>query len=571
MNTPKPQAKPSGGGNSSGAKGKGNSSKGNSSGAKGKGNPGKGNSSAKGKGNTGGASSSNKHGNKPKPGIKVTPGTRKTPGNGKNSSNNKKPGNKKHAGHNHNKPGNNHGKLNRKPSGKHTNKPNGHRCPQHLHAITSRPTISRHWGSTWHKAPTIWNPHHSSHHHRPVILHNNFRNSINYAYRPNAWGSRPWWSAQTHHSWRRGSWNYGWNNQWRNHINGRCPQPHRPPGYLSQRSGLSTIVPWGLSSWSLGSLFYDTGYSSYRNPYSAPPVQAYSETLTYSEPIARVAANRPLQSDEEELTEAEKSSEALELARTAFREGDYLAALMATDEAISHQPGDSTLHEFRALSLFALGRYGDASGVLNPVLASGPGWDWDTMDGFYETTDTYIEQLRKLEEYATNAPDSADSRFLLGYHYMVAGHLDEAYAMFDRVAELQPTDSVAIQLRDLAASSKTEDEEDSATLDEGTVNMDDLVILPETAIVGTWTAQSVDEKEITLSLKDDGTFSWDYEGKGEEPVLTGDWSIDDEGLLVLADEDVQMVGDIDLEKENSMRFILAGSPEGDPGLLFQRQ
>jgi hypothetical protein len=52
-------------------------------------------------------------------------------------------------------------------------------------------------------------------------------------------------------------------------------------------------------------------------------------------------------------------------------------------------------------------------------------------------------------------------------------------------------------------------------------------------------------------------------------VLSGDWSVDEEGRLVLASADVQMVADISLDG-GLLRFILAGSPVGDPGLSFQR-
>ena len=108
-------------------------------------------------------------------------------------------------------------------------------------------------------------------------------------------------------------------------------------------------------------------------------------------------------------------------------------------------PGDSTLHEYRALVLFALGRFGDAAGVIHPVLASGPGWGWETMAGFYPSAPVYDEQLRKLEAYVKGRPDAADGHFLAGYHYLVCGHMEQAFASFQKTVDLQPADSIARQ------------------------------------------------------------------------------------------------------------------------------
>ncbi len=252
--------------------------------------------------------------------------------------------------------------------------------------------------------------------------------------------------------------------------------------------------------------------------------------------------------------------------------------MQSTDEAISFAPGDSTLHEFRALCLFALGRYGDAAGVLNPLLASGPGWDWSTMAGFYPDGDTYADQLRRLETYVEGSAEAADARLLLGYHYMVAGHIDEAYAMFDEAATLQPADRVAAQLRDLAASSSP-----NAQLEDGTEVPDPdagppAAEAPEIAeepvdpaeLEGAWQARSADEKLVTLKLGTDGKFTWSYEGAPAGEVLSGDWSIDEDGRLVLASADVQLVADVTLA-ENRLGFVLADGPVGDPGLDFERQ
>lgn len=466
----------------------------------------------------------------------------------------------------------------------HANRPNQGR-PKNVNQVVSNTNINQNWGNQWNNNTTIWNQKKVVNN-RPVVINNNFRNSVNYAYRPSSWGSRPWWSSSTYHSWHHGSWNYGWNNRW-NHYHS-YHRPYRPPlnyfpGYRPGPSyhyhdhddfNAGKVVAWGLAAWGLGSLFYDSGYGSYRNPYQAPPVQTSRQTvINYTQPISVVASKEVPVPEEAALSDAEKSSAAIERARAEFGNADYLAALKSTDEAISFAPTDSALHEFRALCLFALGRYGDAAGVLNPVLASGPGWDWATMAEFYPSSDSYTAQLRKLEAYVEGNPDSADSHFVLGYHYMVAGFIDEAYAMFDRVVTLQPADMVAVQLRNLAESSSANAEgeaddkgsEEAAAAD-ASVNVEPI---DPTDLEGAWKAPSADGKSITLTLGADGNFTWNYEGATDGKVLSGEWSIDEDGQLVLAADDVQMVADVSLDG-NAMRFVLAGSPVGDPGLSFQR-
>ena len=113
-------------------------------------------------------------------------------------------------------------------------------------------------------------------------------------------------------------------------------------------------------------------------------------------------------------------------ARAAFGTGDYAGALRLTDEALKVLPNDAMLHEFRALVLFAVGKYDLAAGPLYAVLSVGPGWDWTTMAGLYPDIEVYTTQLRKLEAYVTANPTSTAGRFVLAYHYLTQGNIDAA-------------------------------------------------------------------------------------------------------------------------------------------------
>ena len=465
-------------------------------------------------------------------------------------------------------PGNNNSNknANNNRSG-HNHNTNRYRA-QSLSAVAVRPTVSKNWDPRYYNNSSVWNraQRHDGHDHHSDY-HPNFSNSLNYAYRPSAWGSDPWWGQQDRHDYQKGCWDYGWNDRYTQRHS--LDRGYYPPGYSRPSSGILGKLAWGLAGWGLGSMAYDTGYNTYSNPYSAPPVDYGVSSYSYAEPLAVASAARIPDPPEQAATNEQLSSEAMDQAMEEFREGDYISALQSVDEAIAFTPSDSVLHEFRALNFFALGRYGDAAGVLNPLLASGPGWDWDTMIGFYNSDDAYTKQFRRLEDYVDSDPESADSRFLLGYHYMVGGYLAEAREMFNQVAQIEPQDSVAIQLRNLAQSSMPT-EEVGVVGEEIPAPPAPGDMITEETVAGNWRALSSDGKTITLDIKSDGKFTWNFEGAPEGSALSGDWSIDEDGLLVLNDEDVQLAGSIEMDGNNTMRFVLAGTPEGDPGLAFER-
>lgn len=404
-----------------------------------------------------------------------------------------------------------------------------------------------------------------------IRIDNNFRNNNNYAYRPNAWGARPWWGAGECHGWHHGHWNYGYSSRyysshWYYHDNDFAQ------GFM-----------WGIAAWSLGNAVYNMGYQSYSNPYPAPPVQyntynynngggtaapaSAKSAITYSEPVSVTAAKAP-PGDEEQTKLAEtKSADAVDQSRDAFKTGDYVAALKSCDEAIAYTPGDVTLHEYRALVLFALGRYSDAAGVMNPVLASGPGWGWDTMVGFYDSSATYDGQLRKLESYVKGKPDGADGHFLLGYHYLVCGHVEKAYEQFSITAKLQPADSVSRELRDLMKSSLPDaGGEDAPTAPEATPPP----AVPSEKLVGTWVATPSGGGQITFRMEQDGNFVWSFKDGETASEMKGTYGLNDKGLLVLTSEDSQMVSVISLPQDTELKFNLIGMPDGDPGLDFKK-
>ena len=192
--------------------------------------------------------------------------------------------------------------------------------------------------------------------------------------------------------------------------------------------GLGMGMGYGLSSWLFGPMLYNWGYSNYSNPYYGGGGYGGTNTVVqqpiiydYSQPI-----NATAPPPDESVTNQAMST--FDQAREAFKQGDYNTALNLTDQALRQVPNDPTLHEFRALVLFALGRYDEAAAALYAVLSVGPGWDWSTLISLYNNPETYTQQLRALESYVTQNPKSAAGRFVLAYHYLTEGHAEEAAA-----------------------------------------------------------------------------------------------------------------------------------------------
>jgi len=421
-----------------------------------------------------------------------------------------------------------------------------------LNRPSTLPAKTRDWDTNrWGGNNSVWGNRVNIGNDVNINIDRRFQVNNNFSYRPNYWGANPWWGAGHCHTWHHGHWGYGWNSGYY----------HRHWWYDDDDDFASGFM-WGIAVWSLGNMIYDMGYQTYKNPYPAPPVQ--NTYITYAQPVSVAAAANP-PGDEASAKLAEtKSEEALERSRVAFRKGDYLTASKAVDEALAFTPSDVTLHEYRALVFFALGKYSDATGVLNPVLASGPGWSWDTMIGFYGASSAYEDQLRKLEAHVKSSPDKADGHFLLGYHYMVCGHMEKSLAEFEATVRLQPADSIARQLRDLTKNSIPDGGESDVTpqIAPPPVPLDKLV--------GTWVSDRGENGKVTFTMKASGDYTWSFMNAGQSSELKGTYGLNDKGLLVLTADDSQMVSAVTLDGESKLHFVLIGAPDGDPGLDFKK-
>ena len=345
-------------------------------------------------------------------------------------------------------------------------------------------------------------------------------------------------------------------------------------------------VGWGLGSWAT--------YTTFVNPYYVPST---TTIYNYAQPIVvdSFVGSATERSAERVPAEPDADTVALELfdeGVSAFHDGKFEAALNKFDTAMHRLSGDPVLHEMRALTLFALGKFQESAAVLNALLATSPGMDWTTLSGLYGDIDLYTQQLRKLESHIESNPKDAAALFVLAYHYLVTGHLEDAIELLADVVELQPNDTTATQMlaaltadddqpqtpasgqaatgkavdvSRVTASKKTEDSEQAD---------DDQ---PKTDLVGKWVATPTGVT-ITLEVTETSKFTWRAEPKpidgkpaAEPTELTGDVLAGGDSMILNTEGQGAMTGRVESRGADQFRFIVPGGPPDDPGLTFDRQ
>jgi tetratricopeptide (TPR) repeat protein len=301
-------------------------------------------------------------------------------------------------------------------------------------------------------------------------------------------------------------------------------------------------------------------YSGFINPYFVAPV-INTTVVANAPPLFIPDYSRPLDLTSIPLEPGgtEQDDSTFLAARDAFRAGELARAVSLNDLTLQHYPNDPVLHEFRALCLFALGRFDDAAAALYIVLTAGPGWDWPTMVGLYSDVDTYTRQIRALEAAIKRNTSIASNRFVLAYHYMVQEHLEQARQQFEHVAKLEPRDKLAAQF----AKALTAPSEAPTAAATGPAGASDKAEThepspPPATLLGTWKAKPMPDLSIELTLRDDGQFTWDVNSRGQADSITGDAGYVD-GVLTLTQADAPaLVGKVVNLGEKQFGFELLG-------------
>ncbi|MBX3437672.1 MAG: hypothetical protein KF861_09290 [Planctomycetaceae bacterium] len=354
---------------------------------------------------------------------------------------------------------------------------------------------------------------------------------------------------------------YGWYGGW---YGGYAPGYWGRWDYLWDNYPVAAAV--GLTWWGVNALSYGFGYSDYVNPY-------YTESMSYdySQPVITMpvetayaaSAATPAATSELPPGVSQNAIDTFDQARRQFLAGQYEQALQLTDSAIREMPRDAVLHEFRSLVLFALQRYSESAAAIHAVLDVGPGWDWKTLSELYPSTDIYTTQLRALEQACESAPDAADQFFLLGYHYLTCGHQEAAIRMFRRASELQPKDTVAAAL--VASLSPRETQSSPPTAASDTPKP-----VPSTDVVGAWTASGPDSSTFSMTLREDGTFTWLFERGVRKQKSDGVYTVEGNVLAMEPDSGGVMLAELTLKGTNDLHFKMVGGVNDDPGLDFRR-
>ncbi len=345
------------------------------------------------------------------------------------------------------------------------------------------------------------------------------------------------------------------------------------------RVGLYEDSPlgWGVGGWGLGSLYYRSGYMPYTNPYYLAP-SAGPVFYNYAQPV-------PVALDGDNSASAEARQD-FDAALGQFKAGEYPAALALVDKAIQGQPSDAVMHEFRALVLFAMKDYSQAAATIHAVLAVGPGWNWATLSSLYPSVEVYTPQLRNLESYVGSNPNAANARFLLGYHYMTAGHPKEAADKFREVIGLTPGDRVAADLYRMvgghngqaAPADRTPSPTPTQPVPAQPVpaqpvpsqTTTDKKPVDAAALVGSWHANRSDGSKFDLNLNQDKTFAWKFSQQQRGEDFSGTYMTEGALLILQRANGGALVGQIALDGTDRFSFKLLGAPADDAGLAFHR-
>ena len=360
------------------------------------------------------------------------------------------------------------------------------------------------------------------------------------------------WHGDWHHGYWNDRWGGYWENMWAEH-----------PVWSA----------FAVTGWALNSVGYMFGTSGYINPYydaaysSAAPYDYSQPIVMYSEPVEAPAPVSQATAEAAPLPPG-VSQEALnqfEQARSASGQGDYKQALGLANQALKSMPSDATLHEFRAMCLFALGQYREAAATLNAVLAVGPGWDWTTMASLYPDVEVYTAQLRKLEAYVKANPTAADARFVLAYHYLTTDSAEAAARQLSYVVNSMPNDAVAKQLYDMltyksSGEVKPKPEPTSPTGPKVAVE----------GLVGTWKAKGPSNSGFEMTLTKEGGFTWKYSQDKKQQVVRGAFAVDGNTLAMEPATGGVMLAELTPHGASAVDFKMIGAPASETPLRFTR-
>jgi tetratricopeptide (TPR) repeat protein len=266
----------------------------------------------------------------------------------------------------------------------------------------------------------------------PFWGHAGYWNRPWYGNRPAWYWGRAWY--RHHWMWHSGFWNY-----WR----------AAPALWLGAGLAIGWLSTPGETV-TYSNPYYEvpaTVVVDYSQPIPVPSEAQYGSAYMEAPASTVVDAGEKLPTDPPPAPEpdaaAKEANRLFDDARDLFKAGKYADARGKIDQAIQKLPSDATLHEFRALTLFAQGNYKDSAAALYAVLAAGPGWNWETMKFLYGDEKVYTQHLRALEDFVKANPKVGYGHFVLAYQYLVLGNKNSALKELEEVTKAQPEDKLS--------------------------------------------------------------------------------------------------------------------------------
>ena len=145
------------------------------------------------------------------------------------------------------------------------------------------------------------------------------------------------------------------------------------------------------------------------------------------------------------------SQEKVLCGETAFRAGDYPAAIEDWNSVLACDSCNPVLVMMLAQAYFAAGDYRGAAAATQAAMQELPQDRWGVVvsnrNELYCNPKSYSFQLQQLENAVNDHPNDPAQRFLLAFQYAYLGYPQAAVGQLDKVIELEPRDEMAVHLR----------------------------------------------------------------------------------------------------------------------------
>ena len=220
------------------------------------------------------------------------------------------------------------------------------------------------------------------------------------------------------------------------------------------------------------------------------------------------------------------------------------------------------------MTLFALKRYDEAAPALYAVLSVEPGWDWTTLISLYGDPETYTQQIRALEAFTKQNPQSAPAHFVLAYHYLTEEHADAAVRQFKLVTALQPKDTLSAQLiqqlehpqQQIAATGLAQPEVPLPRPPQSRPRPTRLPPPRRGKSTERGRLSRINDMNISVTFQEGGRFTWKVSRQGKDQQFQGK-SSNENGILTLVQDQNNntMVGNLHWTDETHFVFKVIGA------------